>query len=632
LLLLSVLFASACGDECEDNDGDGYGRGCEPGPDCDDTLASRNTDCSEPAPDCDEDPYAVGCTCYRGEERECYPADEATSGVGACHIGEQRCGTRGWLACEGSVLPTFERCNGLDDDCDGRSDETVRSPCGGCNDECRGGVWGEGDAPFTANDQLEVNPYGELVLRGHPLETKTVFVPNTGEGTLSAIDPDSALERARYRTLADEPAQIAIDYAGGAWVLGEQSDGGSALTHIAGDEASCVDRDGDGLDTSSGPSDVLPLGQDDCVLLDIALARELGRARGLAVSGLRSPDREAPVLWIGLPQERALIALDGESGEELERVETPSFRPYAAMFDPWGTLWAIDRDGWLARVETALSPPAVHVREVELTCYVLSSIAIDESGVITLAGAECESVARYDPTRESWTFVDMPGVLDARAVTTLSEDSWVTHTAGRLTRIAHEPLALGETYGLGSGRVVPFDSSAISGDEAQRLWIASSTGALSGGGLLTRFDVEAGRVTAQTELGFLPRPEGDMTGARRFTELEPEGRAHQVFTGCTQNENAGSSSGTTWHALHIAGVIGEGSSVDAAVRQADTRAELDDEDFVTVGTLPGDGSSFPLELDKGGAVEVRLILRTANHHGGPRIVRVGLEWSCPGPQ
>lgn len=635
MLALGLLaLASACSGECKDADGDGYGPGCERGGDCDDTLRSRNVDCSEPAPDCDDDPFAAGCTCYRGEARECYPGGEGTSGVGQCRSGEQRCGgSGGWLECEGIVLPTFERCNGLDEDCDGRSDEGVRSPCGGCNDACRGGVWGgEGEAPFAADDQLEVNPYGELVLRGRPLATTTVFVPNTGEGTLSAVDPGSALERARYRTLADEPAQIAIDYAGGAWVLGERREGGSGLSQIAGDAAGCADRDGDGLETSTGPSDVLARGQDECVLLDVAFPGELGRLRGIAVSGHRAPDRETPqpVVWIGAPDERALIALDGASGEELERVETPRFRAYAAAFDPWGTLWAIDRDGWLAKIETALSPPRVEIREAELDCYVLESIAIDQAGVITLAGAECEGVARHDPARGTWTFVDMPGVLDARSVATTGEDSWVTHTSGTLTRIAHDPLALGETYGLGSDGFVPFDSSAISPDHAARLWIASGSGA--GGGLLTRFDIATGRVTAQTPLGALPRPEGDLTGARRFTELEPQGQTSYVFTGCTQNEAGGSTTGTVWHALHVAGLAGDGSSVEIAVRRADTRAELEDEDFIALGALPADTSPFPLELDPSGAVEVRLVLRTDNYQGGPRIARVGLEWSCPGPQ
>jgi hypothetical protein len=631
-LVLALLAATACGDECKDADGDGYGDGCDRGADCDDTLASRNTDCTVPAPDCDDDPYAIGCTCYVGQEHECYPADEATLDVGPCRIGEQRCGRDGWLACRDAVLPTFERCNDIDDDCDGRTDEAVRSPCGGCNDECRGGVWGEGEASFTAGDELDLDTYGALVLRSHPLSTATVFVPNTGEGTVSAIDPESALERARYRTLATQPTQVAIDYDGHAWVLGETADGGAALTQIAVNEGSCVDRDGDGIETSHGPDELLPLDGDECVLLNVALDPELGRVRALAVAGLRAPDQTAAVVWVGLPDQEALLALDGASGQERKRIATDGFEPYAMTFDPWGTLWAIDRGGLLAAVETTLTPPAVDVFEARLRCYVLESIASDQAGLLTLAGAECESVTRYDPSRDSWTFVDMPGVLDARSVAALDTDSWVTHTAGRLTRIAHDPLAVDGTYSLGSEGLVPFDSSAISGDDSGRLWIANGSGGPRGEGLLTRFDIVTGRVTAQTPLGFLPRPDGDLTGARRFSKLEPEGAASHVFTGCARSESSGSTTGTTWRALHIAGVVGEGSTVEAEARHAETREALDDEAYVSIGLLPEDPSPFALELPQGGVVEIRLILRSTNHHGGPRVARVGLEWSCPGPQ
>jgi hypothetical protein len=633
LLLLALLAGTtACGDECEDADGDGFGDGCERGADCDDTLASRNTDCTAPAPDCEADPYAVGCTCYVGQKRECFPGDETMLGVGLCRAGEQRCGRDGWLECRDAVLPDFERCNAIDDDCDGHADEGVRSPCGGCNDTCRGGVWGEGEAPFSANDELDIDAYGALVLRSHPLATATVFVPNTGEGTLSAIDPDSALERARYRTLAARPAQIAIDYDGHAWVLGQAADGGAALSQVAANEASCIDRDGDGLETSHGPEELLPLDGDECVLLNVALDPELGPARALAVAGLRAPDQMSAVVWVGLPEQQALLALDGASGEELRRIATDGFEPYAMTFDPWGTLWVIDRDGLLAVVETTLTPPTVDVLEAQLRCYVLESIASDEAGVITLAGAECESVTRYDPVRDTWSFVDMPGVLDARGIASLVDDSWVTHTAGRLTRISHAPLALDGTYSLGSAGLAPYDSSAISGDDTGRLWIASGSGGPGGLGLLTRFDVAGGRVTAQTPLGFLPRPEGDLTGARRFSELEPEGAASHVFTGCTRSESSGSTTGTTWRALHIAGVVGMGSAVEAEARHAETREALDDAAYVSLGVLPDDPSPFPLDLPEGGVLEIRLTLRSTNHHGGPRIARAGLEWSCPGPQ
>jgi len=441
-LLAASLLAWGCGDTCEDEDGDGYGRGCERGPDCDETLASRNMDCSAPAPDCRADRYAEGCSCYAGESRACYSADDATLGLGSCAAGKQRCASGGWSACMDAVLPRFERCNDLDDDCDGLTDEGVRSPCGGCDDACNGGVWGEGDAPFEASTELSLGPQRELVLRSTALETQTVFVPNTGEGTVSAIDPRSAQHRARYRTLAKHPAQIAIDYQGHAWVLGRTATG-SALSQIAGDTLSCDDRNGDGLQTSHRPDELLGIGEDECVLLELSLPDDAGDARAITVGGIRTPDQDdAAVVWLGLPEAQALVALHGGTGEVIDRIETPGLSPHAATFDPWGTLWVIDRDGWLAAVETTATPPTVRLIEANLHCYVLESIASDDDGVLSLAGAECEGIARYEPLRDRWSFVSMPGVLDARGIETADGSSWITHTAGKLTRLSHAPLAL----------------------------------------------------------------------------------------------------------------------------------------------------------------------------------------------
>ena len=70
-----------------------------------------------------------GCVCRSGESRGCYAGPVDTRGVGTCRDGSQSCvvGAGGvgsdWGTCGGSTLPVAERCDGLDNDCDGTADE-----------------------------------------------------------------------------------------------------------------------------------------------------------------------------------------------------------------------------------------------------------------------------------------------------------------------------------------------------------------------------------------------------------------------------------------------------------------------------------------------------------------------------
>ena len=57
--------------------------------------------------------------------------------VGACAPGAFQCGEPG-PTCDGGVTPTLEQCNGVDDDCDGATDEDIEIPCGPEAPLCRG--------------------------------------------------------------------------------------------------------------------------------------------------------------------------------------------------------------------------------------------------------------------------------------------------------------------------------------------------------------------------------------------------------------------------------------------------------------------------------------------------------------
>ncbi|MFP2908810.1 hypothetical protein ACLESD_27920 [Pyxidicoccus sp. 3LFB2] len=71
----------------------------------------------------------------------CYTGAEGTSGVGTCRPGQAVCGANGAVLCRNQVLPLNEECNGFDDDCDGRVDEDFdlqSDPgyCGKCDVAC----------------------------------------------------------------------------------------------------------------------------------------------------------------------------------------------------------------------------------------------------------------------------------------------------------------------------------------------------------------------------------------------------------------------------------------------------------------------------------------------------------------
>ncbi|MCB9544680.1 MAG: hypothetical protein H6706_02150 [Myxococcales bacterium] len=86
--------------------------------------------CDEVDNDCDGRVDEVDCApCEPGTRQACFSGAPGEAGVGVCQAGEQRCGpSMRFGACEGEVPPADERCNGADDDCDGRTDEAVLDP------------------------------------------------------------------------------------------------------------------------------------------------------------------------------------------------------------------------------------------------------------------------------------------------------------------------------------------------------------------------------------------------------------------------------------------------------------------------------------------------------------------------
>jgi hypothetical protein len=94
-------------------------------------LASLNESthglCNHLDDDCDGN-VDEGCPCAPGAVQSCFRGPPGRHDVGACADGMQQCsgGEFGaWGACTGGIPPSAETCDGLDNDCNGCTDEIV---------------------------------------------------------------------------------------------------------------------------------------------------------------------------------------------------------------------------------------------------------------------------------------------------------------------------------------------------------------------------------------------------------------------------------------------------------------------------------------------------------------------------
>jgi hypothetical protein len=123
-------------DPGDDGDDDGSSGGPTTGDD-DDADASTAADGCQSDDDCVDDPSGPACDaatgtcfgeCVPGTTRECYSGPDGTAGMGTCVAGTQMCepdATWG-VYCDGEIVPASDDCDGndADDDCDGLVDDS----------------------------------------------------------------------------------------------------------------------------------------------------------------------------------------------------------------------------------------------------------------------------------------------------------------------------------------------------------------------------------------------------------------------------------------------------------------------------------------------------------------------------
>jgi len=276
----------------------------------------------------------------------------------------------------------------------------------------------DGMGPGTANeyesdsknaDSISVSGDGKLTLDHGATKLTHLWVANSNDGTVSKIDTETVKEVARYHVgsvMGSNPSRTSVDLAGNVFVGGR--DAPTSITKIAGTLEQCEDRNGDGkIQTSSGPTDILPRGADgwstdECVLwVQDNFSGQCEGIRGVAATAETDDEkgemfRYTGHVWVGCLSTNTAYKLNGETGEEMAAFETGSCGPYGFVLDTKKRVW-ISCGGFMEIAEFDTQKPKEGIHSTnEQDVY---GIAIDDRGNIWTASLG-GIISRYDPNTE----------------------------------------------------------------------------------------------------------------------------------------------------------------------------------------------------------------------------------------
>ncbi len=228
----------------------------------------------------------------------------------------------------------------------------------------------------TVHDQLQLSKFTE------PLPF--IWVPNTGEGTVSKVDTNTGKELGRYRVapyFICDPSRTTVDLEGNCWVGCRNA--GTVVKIGLFEAGSWVDRNSDGIPQTSQDlnndgditgAELLPFGQDECVLFEVLLrpgymgtftpgtipltSYDYGHwttsPRGLAIDASNN-------LWAGTWNPCKYHYINGSTGAILKTVDlTGRHQAYGAVIDSKGILWSSSTTlKHMMRMDPSTSPPTV---------------------------------------------------------------------------------------------------------------------------------------------------------------------------------------------------------------------------------------------------------------------------------
>ena len=372
---------------------------------------------------------------------------------------------------------------------------------------------------------MDVNPDGPQT-NGCPGQVQSfIWIANTGEGTLSKVCTRNGVEVARYYTSGQlatgDPSRTSVNMHGDMVVTNrDPTSGPSSVTKFAAEFKDCVDRNHNGgIETSYGPTDIKPWGEDECMLWNTPLGGGMAiGARATAWDGAESPDTGlGGHVYIGAMMNKTIYELDGDTGAILKQAVT-GVAHYGGAMDGKGNFWTVAMLCTLGNCQierTSLADLNDHETHPVHCGY---GISIDAKGRVWTAGQNQAAgggcVSRFDPATNENKWVNTGAMDFNRGVAVGAGTSagyiWAASTNGDLLQVEPETLAI-----VNRQHVASADMVGVAIDYEGNVWTVSQ-----GGNTAVKVDPQTWALVS-VPIGAKPYTYSDMTGMQLRGVLPP---------------------------------------------------------------------------------------------------------------
>lgn len=301
------------------------------------------------------------------------------------------------------------------------------------------------------------NSEDKLHLLNKDITFPFIWIPNNN-GTVSKINSLTGEEIARYivwpskdkATLYNGPSRTAIDLDGNCWVANR---GLGTIVKIGSKENlqfedrnkngicdTCIDLNNNGI---IDDNEVLPWGEDECVLKEILL---FGDNPGAYTPGTYSKEYSNSIfpralaidknnnLWVGAYDLKKYYKIDCVTGSILSVIDLNDWNhhPYGAVIDKYGFLWSSSgpsEEKNLIKIDTNKEIVVSKISNLqELTPYCL---ALDKFDHLFLSGWTSNKLARLNIINDNldWVYSDSKNLNNSRGITCTSDgDVWIANS------------------------------------------------------------------------------------------------------------------------------------------------------------------------------------------------------------